>query len=56
MIDQLVVLTRQAPEGTEFNQAQDLARLRARQREIIEQLHASEKKDDNVWENIGNGG
>ncbi|NOT10919.1 MAG: hypothetical protein HOP23_03635 [Methylococcaceae bacterium] len=55
-IDQLVVLSRQQSTESKFEYYRDLEDLRAKQREITRQLHASEESGSNTWENIGNGG
>jgi hypothetical protein len=55
-IDRLVAISRQASADTSINYSQDLEVLRARQREITQQLQASEETGSNSWENIGDGG
>lgn len=55
-IDQLVAISKQTPTNATLDYQQDLEALRARQREITQQLHASEESGSNSWENIGGGG
>jgi hypothetical protein len=57
-IDRLVAISRTASAdgSVNHNHNQDLEALRARQREITQQLHASEESGSNSWENIGGGG
>jgi len=55
-IDRLVAISRTASADGGDNLNQDLEALRARQREITQQLHASEEYGSNSWENIGGGG
>lgn len=55
-IDRLVTISRQATTDAVRDVAHDLETLRARQRELTQQLHASEVPSSNSWENIGGGG
>ncbi|MCX7096419.1 MAG: hypothetical protein NTV43_00760 [Methylococcales bacterium] len=55
-IDLLVMKSRLATEEAKRGYDQELALLRAKQREITDSLHLLEKPVSNVWENIGNGG
>ncbi len=55
-IDRLVTMSRQATAEAARDVARDLENLRAKQRELTQQLHASEEPSSNSWENIGGGG
>lgn len=55
-IDRLVAMSRQATTEAARDVARDLENLRAKQRELTQQLHASEEPSSNSWENIGGGG
>jgi hypothetical protein len=55
-IDRLVTMSRQATTEATRDVARDLENLRAKQRELTQQLHASEESSSNSWENIGGGG
>jgi conjugal transfer/entry exclusion protein len=55
-IDRLVTMSRQATTEAARDVAHDLETLRAKQRELTQQLHASEETGSNSWENIGGGG
>jgi hypothetical protein len=55
-IDRLVAISRQPSAENIQSHSADLEALRARQRELTQQLHASEEPSSNSWENIGGGG
>ena len=55
-IDRMVTISRQSSAAVAVDYSQDLEALRARQREITQELHASEETGSNNWENIGGGG
>jgi hypothetical protein len=55
-IDRLVAISRQTSAEDIRSYSQDLETLRARQRELTQQLHDSEEPSSNSWENIGGGG
>lgn len=55
-IDVLVVKSRQAAADVKMRYAQELEKLRAKQRETTKKLHTLEEPGNNAWENIGGGG
>jgi|WetSurMetagenome_2_1015567.scaffolds.fasta_scaffold435785_1 hypothetical protein len=55
-IDLLVVKSRHATADIKPNYDLELEKLRAKQRETTNKLHALEATSSNDWENIGDGG